>query len=121
MKKFFTLLNVIVCILLLQQSASAQQCTTNSGSNGISTQYPISIDGNMSDWTAVLNDPDNNTYDNTNGIDLDAPISDQGRDMVRFAFTEDANYLYLYLKRAGSSSNTVDILFYADIDNDGSM
>ena len=79
------------------------------------------IDGNMSDWATYLSDADNNSYDNTNAIDLDWPISDAGSDLTRLTFTEDANNLFLYIERAGSSNNKVDIIFYADINNDGMM
>lgn len=79
----------------------------------------IIIDGSMSDWTPILTDPDNNTYDGS--PDLDAPISDQGRDLTRFAFTQDFTQLYLYIKRAGSTNNSVDVVYYIDIDNDNKM
>ena len=55
------------------------------------------IDGNMSDWASYLSDADNNSYDNTNAIDLDWPISDAGRDLTRLTFTEDASNLFLYI------------------------
>lgn len=122
MKKIFTLLYIIICSFTIHQSALSQ-CNYTSGGNGSSTSItnPIIMDGTMSDWMSYLNDPDNNSYDNTAGIDLDAPISDAGRDLTRFSFTEDAGYLYIYLERAGSTNNAVDIVFYVDINNNDLM
>src|SRR5688572_15345113 len=122
MKKIFTLLYITICSFTLHQTAFSQ-CNYTSGGNGSSTSIttPMTMDGFMSDWMSYLNDPDNNSYDNTAGIDLDAPISDAGRDLVRFAFTEDASNLYIFLERAGSTSNSVDIIFYVDINNNDIM
>jgi hypothetical protein len=123
MKTIFTLLSISACILFPVEQVISQNCNYASGGNGIASASAaaITIDGNMADWAPYLNDPDNNSYDNTSSIDLDAPISDAGRDLARFTFTEDANNLYIYLQRAGSTNNSVDMIFYADIDNDGSM
>jgi hypothetical protein len=122
MKKIFTLFAAVVYCLSFSRSAFSQ-CNYSSGANGLATAMsaPIIIDGSMNDWLTYLNDPDNNSYDNTNSIDLDAPISDAGRDLTRFTFTEDANNLYIYLQRAGSTNNSVDIIYYADINNNGVM
>jgi hypothetical protein len=122
MKTTITLLLFPVTALLFNLPADAQ-CNYASGGDGVSISYvnSITIDGNMSDWTAFLNDPDNNSYDNTSGVDKDAPVSDVGRDLTRFAFTEDADYLYFYLARAGSTSNSTDILFYVDVNNNDFM
>ncbi|MER3463807.1 MAG: hypothetical protein C4329_04690 [Chitinophagaceae bacterium] len=118
MKQIFTLLSLLTLTWSLHKAEA--QCNYSSGSNGMSVgSQSITMDGNMSDWNAILNDPHNNTYDGN--PDLDQPLSDAGRDLVRFAFTEDASYLYMYLKRAGSSSNKVDILFYSDINNNEFM
>jgi hypothetical protein len=121
MKHFFTLL-VFICSIFINQNAISQ-CNYSSGSNGISAGFsiPITIDGNMNDWTTYLSDPDNNSYDNTSGIDLDGSISDIGRNLTRFIFTEDASNLYIHLQRAGSTNNSADILFYADINDNGLM
>jgi len=122
MKQIFTLTLTCLVTLLQQQSANAQ-CNYSTGSNGTSVfaVNPIVINGNMNDWAPYLNDPDNNSYDNTNGVDMDAPIADAGRDLVRMTFTEDLNYLYLFIERAGSVNNSVDIIFYADINNNNTM
>lgn len=124
MKAALTILTIFVCIVFPCKKGIAQTCNVTPGSNGVSSALAsgVTIDGNMSDWAPFLNDPDNNSYDNTNGIDLDfLNISDPGRDLVRFTFTEDLNNLYFYLERAGSGSNTVDIVFYVDVNNNNLM
>jgi uncharacterized repeat protein (TIGR01451 family) len=88
----------------------------------------IGIDGNFNDWAPVLADEDNivcdgpniDSYGNTLA-DLDVPVPAKGRDMTEFAFTWDGTNLYLYTVRTGSSKNTQNFIYYADIDNDGLM
>jgi len=122
MKKIFTPLIIIAAAILLNLSAIAQ-CNYTLGGDGVSSSFvnSIIIDGNMNDWSIFLNDPDNNSYDNTSGSDMDAPISDAGRDLTRLTFTEDASFLYFYIERFGSTSNSVDILLYIDINNNDIM
>lgn len=122
MQTNFTLLSIFAFILFPFKQVISQNCNYTVGGNGLATAIsaPV-IDGNMSDWAPYLSDADNNSYDNTNAIDLDWPISDAGRDLTRLTFTEDANNLFLYIQRAGSSNNKVDIIFYADINNNGMM
>src|SRR5688572_15256151 len=109
MKKTFTSF-IVIAATLLSLSANAQ-CNYAFGGDGASSSFvnSITIDGNLGDWSIFLNDPDNNTYDNTSGSDMDAPIADVGRDLVRHTFTEDADFLYFYLQRAGSTSNSTDV------------
>ncbi len=59
----------------------------------------------MSDWTAVLADPDNNVCDGPAGglIDRDAPVQSTGRDLTHFEYTWDATSIYLFTERVGSS------------------
>ena len=76
----------------------------------------ISVDGNMADWAEVLADPTQNCTDGT--PDRDAPVPTTGRDLERFAWTFDANYLYLYTARAGSDSNRQRLWFYLDTNDD---
>ena len=44
-----------------------------------------------------------------------------GRDLVHFALTWDATYLYLYTARVASATNTQRFIYYADEDDDGLM
>ena len=63
----------------------------------------ISVDGNMSDWSAVLADPLQTTIDGPGGglTDLDAPVQSTGRDLSAFAWTFDGSYFYMYVRRVG--------------------
>jgi len=88
----------------------------------------INIDGVFNDWATVLTDEDNIVCDGPNIdsfdnplADLDVPVPAKGRDMTEFAFTWDGTNLYLYTARTGSSKNTQNFIYYADIDNDGLM
>src|SRR5690348_14642034 len=93
------------------------QCT--SGGNGIAVSAPITVDGNVSDWSTVIADADNYSTDAV--PDLDAPIADVGRDFTKFAFTESWSTLYLYFARAGSATSSVDALLYLDVNNNSLM
>ncbi len=123
MKTISTLLLASFTLFFFGTNATAQNCNTTAGGNGISSALTggISIDGNMADWAPYLNDPDNNSYDASGSNDQDAPFSEDARDLLRLTFTEDANYLYFNLQRAGSTSNTIDIVFYLDINNNDLM
>ena len=50
--------------------------------------------------------------------DLDYQIDSTGRDLKTFAYTYDNNFLYLWVERYASTSNTTDWWFF--IDNNGS-
>ncbi len=114
MKTIFTLF-AIAC--MAASNFSYSQCSV--GGNGIAANKNIQVNGDMTDWASILNDPDNITNDAT--PDSDAPISDVGRDFTRFAFTENISTLFLYFQRAGSVNNSVDIIFYVDVNNNGMM
>ena len=94
-------------------------CTCGFG-DGQFTLVSINVDGNLNDWAPVHADVDNNTCDGpANGIsDRDAPVQSTGRDLSHFAFTWDANYIYLFTERSGSVSNTQSFVYYADTDYD---
>ncbi len=79
----------------------------------------ITVDGNMADWAEVLADLTQNASDGS--PDKDAPVPTTGRDLERFAWTFDANYLYLYTARAGSDSNRQRFWFYLDTNDDKKM
>jgi len=83
----------------------------------------ITVDGDMSDWGAVLADPFQTAYDGPAlGLpDLDAPIQSTGRDLLAFAWTYDSSCLFLYVNRAASSSNQQLFWFYVDTNDDGLM
>ena len=112
MKYLITL--IIATALATNLSA---QCTF--GGDGIAVSAGITVDGNVSDWSAVIADPDNFSNDAT--PDMDAPIADVGRDFTKFAFTQTWSTLYFYFARAGSATNSVDVLLYLDINNNSLM
>ena len=91
----------------------------------------ITLDGVMTDWY----DTDANTYDPAGDItnntgqfsedledgtgDLDEPLTSTGRDLKKFSFTWDDDYLYFYVERWASSTNVTDWWFYIDSTTDG--
>lgn len=83
----------------------------------------ITVDGNMSDWSAVLADPNQTAYDGpAQGlVDRDAPVQSTGRDLTTFAWTYDTSNLYLYVGRVASSSNLQRFWYYVDTSGDGLM
>lgn len=83
----------------------------------------ITVDGDMSDWSAVLADSFQSAQDGPAGglADLDAPIQSTGRDLSRFAWTYDGGYFYLYVGREASTSNVQLFWYYIDVDGDGRM
>lgn len=91
--------------------------------DGVFALSSITLDGNVSDWEAVLADPDNNVCDGPSGglTDRDSPVQSTGRDLTHFAYTWDANNVYLFTERFGSSNNTQSFVYYADTNNNGLM
>lgn len=87
---------------------------------GTPTLTTITIDGDMSDWTAVRMDPDNVILDGPAGglQDADSP-SDPALDLVEFAYTWDGTYLYLYVRRASRDPGILYFWFFVDGNNDG--
>ena len=113
---------VLVVIATLIPTLVWGICTCGFG-DGQFTLVSINVDGNMGDWAPVHADVDNNVCDGpANGLtDRDAPVQSTGRDLTQFAFTFDANNIYLFTERFGSASNTQSFAYYGDVDNDGLM
>ncbi|MBW2443382.1 MAG: DUF4347 domain-containing protein, partial [Deltaproteobacteria bacterium] len=89
--------------------------------DGLLTQQTITINGDMSDWGAVLSDPDNNSCDATDDTDRDYPVQSTGRNLLRTAATYDGTYFAMWTQRIGSSNNTQNFIYYADTNADGIM
>jgi hypothetical protein len=89
--------------------------------DGLLAQQTITINGDMSDWGAVLLDPDNNSCDATDDTDRDYPVQSTGRNLLRTAATYDGSYFAMWTQRIGSSNNTQNFIYYADTNNDGIM
>jgi uncharacterized repeat protein (TIGR01451 family) len=87
---------------------------------GIPTLTTIQIDGDMSDWSAVLANPDNVFLDGPTAglLDQDFP-STPALDIAAAAFTWDATNIYFYVRRQASSSTILYFWFLIDADNDG--
>jgi hypothetical protein len=81
----------------------------------------IVIDGDFSDWQSVLSDSSAVVYDGpwNNMTDLDV-VQWDGRNLVRFAFAQDANYLYFYFERV-VGHESVDFFVYIDANGNGLM
>jgi hypothetical protein len=95
------------------------------------TLKTVTIDGNVSDWDAVLGNALQTTRDGDGSssaiaancalysTDRDCPMGGgAGNDLHTFAWTYDASYVYLYIERYGSTSNGVDFFFVADANRD---
>ena len=114
----------IAAALLVMAAPAAVWAVCSCGfGDGRFTLVSINVNGNMNDWVPVHADLDNNVCDGpANGsADRDAPVQSTGRDLTHFAFTWDANNIYLFTERSGSVSNTQSFVYYADIDNDALM
>lgn len=113
---------LVLLLALALPIATWAVCTCGYG-DGQFTLAPIVVDGNTADWAPVHADIDNNVCDGPSGglTDRDAPVQSTGRDLTHFAYTWDANNIYLFTERFGSSSNQQSFAYYGDIDNDGLM
>lgn len=90
------------------------------------TLTTITIDGDPSDWSNVLQNCSQTTVDGSGwqiipcsaSTDRDCPTltsgGDDGRDEIRFAWTYDSTYVYLYLERLAASTNQIEFVFYMD-------
>jgi hypothetical protein len=117
--KFYVFCSLLLIFLFISRTSNAQ-CGSVGGNGAITTTNSIVIDGNMSDWTTYINDPDNTTWDGNPDRDS-ATITDKGRDLLRFVMTQGSAGLYMYFSRAAANNNTVDFLVYLDINNNSKM
>ncbi|MFC1742153.1 DNRLRE domain-containing protein, partial [Nanoarchaeota archaeon] len=85
------------------------------------TLRTITVDGDMSDWDGIINNPYNYVSDLTEAQgDLD-DIQTDDRDMIKFAYTYDQDYMYFYYYRSFTGSRQVSMIAYLDYDLDGYM
>jgi uncharacterized repeat protein (TIGR01451 family) len=96
-------------------------------------QRTITIDaslpgGGTSDWktpTDITGNPGQFSSDSEGdkqtgtAADLDYQIDSNGRDLKTFAYTYDSTYLYLWVERFASTSNTTDWWFFLDTGGGG--
>ncbi|MBZ2188983.1 hypothetical protein K8B33_07735 [Alcanivorax sp. JB21] len=109
---------LLVCALLIPIQVSASPLISRT----------INIDGNMSDWYAPTNITthpgqfsEDCQGDSAPSCDLDYPVGSTGRDLRKFSYTWDEQYLYFYVERWASATNTVNWLFYLDENSNGRM
>jgi len=120
-------LGLLLLVWLLAGVGSALAvCVCGYGDGLFTTHTNIVIDGNMTDWAAVLLDTDNNSCDGAipnapPQPDRDAPVQSTGRDLSEFAYTWDNTHVQTRTGRAASSTNVQRFIYYADLDNDGLM
>jgi uncharacterized repeat protein (TIGR01451 family) len=95
-------------------------CACGSG-DSVLTQRAIIIDGDMTDWGAVLSDLDNNACDEADSTDRDYPVPSTGRNLVRTTITQDASYFAMLTQRVGHSKNTQNFIYYSDTNSNGWM
>ena len=91
----------------------------------------ITVDGDMSDWTAATNiltnpgqfstDCEGTIAPASGGCDLDYLVQSTGRDLELFSFTWDTSNMYLFVERYASTSNATDWWFYLDTDSSGTQ
>jgi len=88
----------------------------------------ITIDGIITDWTAptdITSNPGQFSTDAAGGkklsssTDLDYPVDSTGRDLRAFAYTYDSNFLYFWVKRTASTSDTTEWWFFMDSGGSG--
>ncbi|MFH1064083.1 MAG: hypothetical protein V1729_03315 [Candidatus Woesearchaeota archaeon] len=103
------------------QFPSCSASTTGSGDILAPTLKSISIDGDMSDWDAILANPNNYVTDLTEQTGDPDDIQTSDRDMTVFTYTYDPTYLYFYYHRTYSGSRQVSMIVYLDYNLDGYM
>ena len=111
------LLTGLLALSLPTQSATIQRTITidaalPGGGTG-DWKAPTDITGNPGQYST---DAEGDKQTGT-AADLDYRIDSTGRDLKTFAYTYDNNFLYFWIERFASTSNTTDWWFY--IDNNG--
>jgi hypothetical protein len=81
----------------------------------------ITVNGNMTDWAAVLDNSNNIITDGVSGIDDPDNPTTVSRDLTKFAFTWDSNNFYTYFRRVYGTPSAVTLLVYLDYGQDGYM
>lgn len=98
-------------------------------------QRTITIDGDISDWTAIPDITSNPGQFSSDGDGRSCPSTDldtgtpptcsvltpSGRDLRLYTYTWDSSNLYIFVSRWGTTNNVTDWWFYLDIDNDGRL
>ncbi len=81
----------------------------------------ITVNGEMSDWDSVLEDPANVMTDlSTIAGDLDI-VGTADRDITLFSYTWNESHLFTLWNRVATGKNIASMLMYIDYGNDGYM
>ncbi len=78
------------------------------------TLLNITVDGNMTDWSAILSDPDNVINDGVSGITDPDVTQTADKDIRKYAFTWNEEWLWMYMRRSSGGSNVIGIDNYFD-------
>ncbi len=128
-----SLVLLLACLVSMASGfnrVAAEQCECGFQDGQFTTGTGILIDGFITDWRSVLDDPDNNICDGgytKQGAtiepwpDRDAPVQSTGRDVLHFAHTWDFKGVQTYTRRAASDANVQRFIYYADVDSDQLM
>ncbi|MEM5814710.1 MAG: Ig-like domain-containing protein, partial [Candidatus Aenigmatarchaeota archaeon] len=79
----------------------------------------ITIDGNMTDWDAVLDNAAQVTTDGISGINDPDNVGNAARDLTKSAFTWNDTYLFLYFRRVAAPGPAITMVVYIDMNSDG--
>ncbi len=103
-------------------------CLVARTSEGVPTSRSITIDGDLSDWTDVLANPENVTNDGLGAVspcslttDRDCPSPSLVTDITQFTWTWDDTALYFLLRRSGQDTATRVFHLFLDADNDARL
>jgi hypothetical protein len=81
----------------------------------------ITVNGNMNDWAAVLDNPNNILIDGVSGVNDADNVSLTPEDLTKAAFTWDSNNMYWYFRRVYDTTEETSIFVYLDYGMDGYM
>jgi hypothetical protein len=82
------------------------------------TLADITIDGYMTDWDAVLQNPNNQITDGVSGVTDPDIVKSADKDLRKYAVTWNSEWLWMYVRRASGGTNIIGIDTYFDYDQD---
>ncbi|MGB5179155.1 MAG: DUF11 domain-containing protein [Gammaproteobacteria bacterium] len=106
-------ISLLLCALPAQPAVIQRSITIDAGLSGGGTsdwKIPTDITANSGQFSS---DAEGDKQTGT-AADLDYQIDSNGRDLKTFAYTYDSAFLYLWVERFASISNTTDWWFFFD-------
>ncbi|MFC1741508.1 hypothetical protein ACFL3V_03155 [Nanoarchaeota archaeon] len=82
------------------------------------TLVNITVDGNISDWDPVLQNPANQIFDGISGVNDPDITQTADKDIRRYAMTWNQDWIWFYLRRSSGGSNVIGLDSYFDSDQD---